>query len=90
MTFERTGIRREGEEWAVIHTSPRHMADREYWMARHGDVWVPRGHISGHALEYARMELDEPVLNRRLGDGQLTLDDFGESVESRSEMIAVA
>lgn len=88
--FERTWVEAVGEDRMIVKTEPHHQAVHEYWFDKRGDAWVPTGHVTGHVIEYARANVDEPVLDRRLGSGQLQLSDFSESVEDRAEMIAVA
>ncbi|WP_436930569.1 hypothetical protein [Halosimplex halobium] len=90
MTFERTWIEEVDEDRMIVKTEPHHQAVREYWFDRRGEAWAPSGHVTGHVIEYLRMNVDEPVLNRRLGDGQLQLHDFSVEVADRAEVIAVA
>ncbi|SNZ12370.1 hypothetical protein SAMN06269185_1662 [Natronoarchaeum philippinense] len=89
MTFEETWIAGSDEDRLIVKTNPRHQDVHLYEFHRRGEAWVPSGVVTGHVIEYARNNVEEPVLNRRLGDGQLQLSDFLESVESRSEVIAV-
>jgi len=90
MTFEETWVSEHDEDRLVVLTNPRHQDVHRYEFQKRGEAWVPSGVVTGHALEYARDHVDQPVLNRRLGDGQLQLSDFSESVADRAEVIAVA
>jgi hypothetical protein len=90
LTFEETWVEVESEDRLIVKTNPRHQSVHRYEFHRKGDAWVPDGVVTGHALEYARNHVDEPVLDRRLADGQLQLSDFSETVADRSAVHAVA
>lgn len=83
MTYERTHLRVDGEV-AVVETYPRQFDDVpfEYAFHRGGDAWVlkqPRHQYTDHALNYAREELDERVVEVYLPVAQTTLGEYLES-----------
>ena len=82
MTYERTRVEVDGEE-AVVETYPRQFDNVpfEYAFRRGGDAWVlkqPRHQYTDHALDYAREELDERVVEVCLPIAQTTLGEYTE------------
>jgi len=83
MTYERTRVQVDGEE-AVVETYPRQFDDVpfEYAFRRGGDAWVlkqPRRQYTDHAIDYARKELDERIVEICVPVEQTTLSKYVES-----------
>lgn len=80
-----------GTDILIVKTAPRHSRVREYRFGWHDGAWAPRpGPPTGHAVEYARKQVDGAVLDRRLAEGQTRLSDFTESVDDRAKVHVVA
>ena len=93
MTYERTRIRVDGAE-AVVETYPWQFDDVpfEYRLRRVGHVWVldqPREEYTDHAIDYARREMDEDVVEVHVHPAQTGLADY-ESDHPSDDEVGVA
>ncbi|WP_435068499.1 hypothetical protein [Haloplanus sp. C73] len=74
-----TWLKKDGESAEVV-TSPKKQARTyRYPFVRVGDAWMldrERDWYTEHALQYAAMKLDAPLVHKRMHPNQTVLDDF--------------
>jgi len=74
-----TWLKKNGESAEVVTSPKKQVRTYRYPFVRVGDAWMldrERDWYTEHALQYAAMELDAPLVRKRMHPNQTALDDF--------------